>query len=55
MLRVPAAMRPLGTTLAHTVSVNPIALTATDPRPIATPVALPDPMMERAPLRLWYW
>src|SRR5437660_50647 len=38
---VSAATRPVGTTLARTVSVNPSALTATDPRPNAAPVALP--------------
>src|SRR5437763_9093041 len=49
------ARRPVGTTLAHTVSVNPMALTDTDPRPIAAPVALPGALMESAGLRLWYW
>src|SRR5438445_5339852 len=51
---VSAATRPVGTTLARTVSVNPSALTATDPRPNAAPVALPGALMESAGLRLWY-
>src|ERR1051325_5013977 len=48
------ATRPVGTTLARTVSVNPSALTATDPRPNTAPVALPGALMESAGLRLWY-
>ena len=48
------ARRPLGTTLAHTVSVNPSALIATDPRPIAAPVALPGALMVRALVSDWY-